>query len=390
MNKKEFLECVRSFDIKRYRSNFKLIEQKRKNFTRRFCPGNIRKMNIDDYVQGKGLKDESFCYGLEWGLEHMGKITGATAHKFGIFYSKSKKDYIITKAWNRGSLEKSFRNLANELADLIENAEDGKLEEIRKSPFSKMVKGKILSIYLPEKHLNIFSEDHLDYFIHRLDLDDKVEYKNDVLDKRRVLTEFKESIPEMDKWPLHAFGHFLYTVYPGFPKNSEDNIEYIENIDFVSFNYESLSELPFGKGQGKGNYEAQNKRKKELGERGEYIVMLKEEEILKKNKIRKKPVQISAKDDSAGYDILSYNVDGSKKYIEVKTTNCNPKNFTFFFTANELEAAKMYGKDYHLYVVFQPFSSRPVIADLLNPTFEEAKMCMIPVTYKLHLRKINS
>lgn len=389
MNKKEFKEKIRSFDIKQYLSKYKLAEQKRKAFIAKFTPDYIRQMDIDEYVQGKGIKEDNFCYGLEWELDGLGRITGATAHKFGIFYSKKYKKYIVTKAWDIGSLKKSFRNLAHTLADLIENAKKGNIDAVRQSPFSKMVKGKILSVYLPEEHLNIFSEEHLNYFIHRLELDNEVKHK-DAIDKRRVLAKFKDTIPEMAKWPLPAFGHFLYTVYPGSPrdsKHSDDSINFIKEIGICFGHFESLSSLPNGKGYGTGNYEAQNNRNKELGERGEYIVMQKELELLKSWKSKKKPIQISATDDYAGYDILSYKKDGSKKYIEVKATNSNPKDFTFFFTANELEAAKIYGADYHIYVVFHPFSSYPTIADLGNPTSEETLMHLIPVNYKLHLRQ---
>jgi len=56
--------------------------------------------------------------------------------------------------------------------------------------------------------------------------------------------------------------------------------------------------------------------------------------------------------DGLGYDILSYNDDGSERYIEVKTTN-GAENTMFFITATELEACKKYGENYYLYRVFK-------------------------------------
>lgn len=56
--------------------------------------------------------------------------------------------------------------------------------------------------------------------------------------------------------------------------------------------------------------------------------------------------------DGLGYDILSYNDDGSKRYIEVKTTN-GAENTMFYISATELEACKKYGDNYFLYRVYK-------------------------------------
>ena len=54
--------------------------------------------------------------------------------------------------------------------------------------------------------------------------------------------------------------------------------------------------------------------------------------------------------DGLGYDILSYEKNGEKKYIEVKTTsgNCNTD---FFVTKSELKRSKS-EKNYYLYRVY--------------------------------------
>ena len=55
--------------------------------------------------------------------------------------------------------------------------------------------------------------------------------------------------------------------------------------------------------------------------------------------------------DGLGYDIVSYNVDGTKRFIEVKST-VNANGLTsFFISKNELDASKK-NKEYFLYRVY--------------------------------------
>lgn len=65
-------------------------------------------MTIDEYAEGKGIKEDNFCYEIEWNLRNLGSIVGATAQKFGIYYSNKKKGYYVAKYWERDKL-KDFR-----------------------------------------------------------------------------------------------------------------------------------------------------------------------------------------------------------------------------------------------------------------------------------------
>lgn len=57
------------------------------------------------------------------------------------------------------------------------------------------------------------------------------------------------------------------------------------------------------------------------------------------------------KGDGAGYDILSYEIDGTPRHIEVKTTtedNASP----FYMTPTELEFSKRNSETFYLYRLF--------------------------------------
>lgn len=103
------------------------------------------------------------------------------------------------------------------------------------------------------------------------------------------------------------------------------------------------------------NYIEQEERNIELGVKGEELVY--EYEKFKLNSegkfsLAKEIIWISKdKGDGFGFDILSKNLDGSDKYIEVKTTVLG-KETPFFFTSNELNFSIKNKSYFHLYRLF--------------------------------------
>lgn len=388
MNKRDLNDAIQSFNLNHYKLIFKGTEKKRQDFVKHFTIDHIQKMDIDEYVEGKGQSANIFCYALEHTLEAYGLIKGGSARKFGIYYSQKQRNYVITQHWNHGTPEESFKHLRSALVELILAGKNDDIDTIRRSLFSPMFKGKILATYFPEKYLSIFSEVHLDYYIHRLDLDYKVTSKTDIIEKRQILVNFKNSNPTMSKWPLLAFSYFLYNKYPGSPKESEDIGHYFETANFTLGDFVSIDDKIDISRHGKGDYTTQQKNRTKLGERGEYVVMQYEIGKLKQLKINKKPIQQSLKDDSLGYDILSYAKDKTPIYIEVKSTNLPSNDFHIYLTANELATALKYKDHYHVYIVFNPNAAKPTILDWGNPFLEKNKVSLIPIHYKIHLKKI--
>lgn len=110
------------------------------------------------------------------------------------------------------------------------------------------------------------------------------------------------------------------------------------------------------------NYEESNKKKHYNGMLAERIVIEYEKENLLRNgksDLADKVEHVSVeKGDGDGYDILSYAIDGTPKYIEVKGTT-NKKDIPFFITSSEVRASKDYGEKYYIYRVFDIESDNP-------------------------------
>ena len=137
----------------------------------------------------------------------------------------------------------------------------------------------------------------------------------------------------------------------------------VAQIDFQKFvaepptNENVVSEpvFSYGKKTMKVNYIKKEQENRKLGFLGEELVMEYEKWQLKKSGktiLAGQIVWISKEEgDGAGYDILSRNPDGSKKYIEVKTTKLS-KETPIYFSKNELDFSIDHQNDFHLYRLF--------------------------------------
>jgi len=136
------------------------------------------------------------------------------------------------------------------------------------------------------------------------------------------------------------------------------------------------------------NHAQNNAENKRIGDLGEIWILKHEKDFLIKHEKEQlaKKVNHSAKNkgDGLGYDILSYDLNGNKKYIEVKTTKGN-KNTTFFISRNELERSKIEKENYYLYRVYE-YNEDTEKGKILKIRGDLTRICEIPVNYKVNLK----
>lgn len=136
------------------------------------------------------------------------------------------------------------------------------------------------------------------------------------------------------------------------------------------------------------NHIQNNAENKVIGDLGEMWVYKYEKEFLEKNgkeRLADKVDHVAkTQGDGLGYDILSFELDGTPKYIEVKTTRGN-KNTTFFITRNELEKSIIKKDNYFLYRVYK-YDEAAGKGEILKIKGELTSICNIPVNYKVTLK----
>ena len=376
---------------------FKLV----KRFRKEFSPEKIKNLSLDEYITGK-QNPSTFCNRIENELNNWGNIHGSTAKKFGIYFGvdgddKDKK-YRVGKLAFGTSTSDAFDKVKQSIIQLLESHNNIKV--IKNNLISPMFKGKILSIYYPEDYLNIFSSSHLNYFINFLGIENTSKSE---IDKQLQLLNYKNTDSVMKQWSVFEFSKFLYHSF-GKPSSKKENklpsglakfkltefppIEEIkaEFISLVTDKMKGKSAKKSGGNSRKIDFSAQSKRFKRIGDRGEQIVaMVERQNLINNNQIdlSEKVDHIAKRDDSVGYDILSYDEKGNKKFIEVKSTIKPAGICNIYISTNELQTAREI-TNYYFYIVFNVDTKKPQIWKIRGTELLDDKNIIIePVSYKI-------
>lgn len=135
------------------------------------------------------------------------------------------------------------------------------------------------------------------------------------------------------------------------------------------------------------NHIQNNKENKRIGDLGElFVIQLEKEKLLQANKPKlANKVAHHAKDkgDGLGYDVLSFDTEGNKMFIEVKATKSN-KNTPFFITRNELERSKQEQDNFFIYRVYN-FNDAILKGDVLVLQGDASNLCIEAVNYKVKM-----
>ena len=178
--------------------------------------------------------------------------------------------------------------IKGEIISLLMAGNNHDLSKIIENKLSPMLKGKILSTYFPQ------------IFV----------YSSFLYTKLTPINE-KNLPDELNK--------FIGDNYPSLDKV---NAQYI-NLELRKPVINNNKSSNKNKGQSKKDFNEQNRSKKKLGTREEKIVFIKEKQFLTnigKKDLAEKVEYVAKNNDGAGYDILSYDTNGKKKYNEVKST----------------------------------------------------------------------
>lgn len=127
------------------------------------------------------------------------------------------------------------------------------------------------------------------------------------------------------------------------------------------------------------DYLERETRNASLGLAGEELIVLAEQRRLHeagKRALSNRVEHVSrTKGDGLGYDIVSYEIDGRERLIEVKTTAFG-KTTPFFTSRREVQVSAELGQQYHLYRLFR-FRDAPK-AFILNGSLRET--CRLDAT----------
>ncbi|MBS5937608.1 AAA family ATPase [Clostridium sp.] len=210
---------------KEYQSNDDFFERYvngKKEFTTRFPLEYLKSMPVSEYVVVKSKYEDTykdtFTYWLERRKNTGGAIGGGNASKFYIYMDDtgeycvgygSKKRYI-----HGDELKSEYSNLNNTIIQVINLAMQDKVSEIKNinCPLWNMVLLKILSLYVPEKFMDIFSSNVLLPLAKTLNLDVDIVPEN-IIEINYEATKKLTSMNEFKGWRNSMLSEFIYSKF---------------------------------------------------------------------------------------------------------------------------------------------------------------------------------
>ena len=352
------ITAIKTFD-RNFESTYEdLATHSRGEFLRAFPINRLSRMTLEEYVIGH--QSPTFCTHVEVKTRPWANIQGAAANKFGIYFGKTKVDakkkYRFTAKFG-ATADEAFVAVKRALIALVRlgKAPDLDFQAIDESPLSQMFKAKILSLYFPEKFLNVCSADHLRMLAAELGFEENLpvsEYQHLLLRKKLQNTTTR-------KWSNPKFMAFLYTVY----------------IDADDTSVPQKVQAPRKKSHRKVNFEDIQAQRDAIGKAAENFALQWEKQRLEGADLASLIAKIEDLRDfpSYGYDFLSHSADTVPRFIEVKSVRklSNGEGLRFFLSENEhlVSRSDSHRDGYFFYLVLFDGESNPV--DLIPVRVED-------------------
>lgn len=184
-------------------AGLKLYSSFRENFERE----KLEKLNIDDYIVGKGDTD-TFCYWLEFKLKDLGTYSGYST-KFKLFWNDSDQQYGKVGFIKEDNEEVAISKIKEVLLDIY----DQENLELASKKMSEAFVLKALNSYYPDKYFPILKRGFIDKSLQLL----KVKYgNNSTIFQRNILLQ-QEFLNLKTKYNSEVsnfeFMHFLFTEF---------------------------------------------------------------------------------------------------------------------------------------------------------------------------------
>jgi hypothetical protein len=255
----------------------------------------------------------------------------------------------------------------------------------------------------PQKYMPI-SQEQFDKIFNSLDVDFKTSHNcswENYVDFNEIIKAFR--IKLSDKFPKATLldAHSFLWIYGFMLQNSENKQTKSQNITRVEKSTkENTSPKPLeletyqpkkiidvdnlSEKNDEIDWLEKHERLMEIGAIAERIAYESEIDFLNKEfpELAEK-VRMVSNNPQLGFDILSYEIDGQQKQIEVKAISTNKQSKSFIISRNEFAKSKIYS-NYYIYCVSDIDSENPKILRLKNPDFENNNEFKIePLTYKI-------
>jgi hypothetical protein len=134
------------------------------------------------------------------------------------------------------------------------------------------------------------------------------------------------------------------------------------------------------------DFQKKAKEQKDLGDKGEQLVKQNEINYLEKKGLNHLAQQVIIAKDGEGYDVLSFDEFGNKKYIEVKTTT-GTEYAPFYLSDHEISFMRLHSNQYSIYRIFN-YDEESNFGEYFEIKENvESQLILYPCQFKVFLKK---
>lgn len=246
-----------------------------------------------------------------------------------------------------------------ELAYIIQDYFSMLIDEINGNPYNKTEHRNKLHTFLPNRNKKSLEYKHMNISAVLRDIGiPYIKGYKPLANIQRLLSDEVLVYLQVNQRELHPlFDHFAEAEIKPSAQTKKISFERIlEEPPLIAAVTKVEESKPFYHTPFKINYLEREQNNRRLGEAGEALALAYEKwrlnEAGKANLADRVEWISQTEGDGAGFDILSFNNNGSDRYIEVKTTKLS-KEAPIFFSLNEYYFSKEHAPQYHLYRLFR-------------------------------------
>ena len=225
---------------------FQTLAENKSKFVKRFPLDKLLDIPIEEYIVLKAnypeTYNDTFTYWLERKEEIGGAIGGGNSSKFYIYMDTSGKyciGYGSKKRYIEGDeLKYEYHELISKIVKSIEFAKEDNIEEIKElnPPLWNMVLLKILSIYMPDKFIDIYSSAVLVPLAEILNLDTDKSPEN-IIAINYLATKKLKAMDEFKKWEMFKLSNFVWETISKDTRSISNEIDELneDNKNFILY-----------------------------------------------------------------------------------------------------------------------------------------------------------
>ena len=222
---RKFIEAAKDYISKD--KFFEILKDNKSKFIERFPLDKLLDMPIEEYIVLKAnypdTYNDVFTYWLERKKEIGGAIGGGNASKFYIYMDNTGRyciGYGNKKRYVEGDeLKYEYNELISKIVKSIDLAKEDNIQGIKElnPPLWNMVLLKILSIYVPDKFIDIYSSSVLVPLAEILNLDIDKSPEN-IIEINYLATKKLREMDEFKEWEMFKLSNFVWETISKAPR----------------------------------------------------------------------------------------------------------------------------------------------------------------------------